>query len=217
MTSKAHPLFQERRGLIAETSGTWGLVLPAKTLNVPCSPPQSSYNQRMFDLRATLLKASDALQKRNVAHALIGGFALAFHGINRATADVDFLADGTNRAEILQALQNEGFILRFESSEVLQFTGIGNLDILLANRPISQQMLKDAILQQNLPVYLLRVEDIIGLKIQAYINDPSRELQDKADIQQLMNRHPGLDWQRVKNLADIFDQWPTIEKLRNKP
>lgn len=171
----------------------------------------------MFDLRATLFKASDALKKQNIAHALIGGFALAFHGINRATADIDFLADGTKRSEILQALQSEGFVLRFESPEVLQFSGIGNLDILLANRPISQQMLKDATLQQAVPVYLLRVEDIIGLKIQAYINDPSRELQDKADIQLLIKRHPNLDWQHVKKLAEIFNEWPTIVKLRGMP
>ncbi|MCM2280717.1 MAG: hypothetical protein NDI61_02590 [Bdellovibrionaceae bacterium] len=170
----------------------------------------------MLDLRTTLITASDALKQQNIAHALIGGFALAFHGINRATADIDFLADGTKRSEILNALKSAGFVLHFESPEVLQFTGPGNLDILLANRPISQQMLKDANLQKKLAVYVLRAEDIIGLKIQAYINDPSRELQDKADIQQLLKRHPNLDWSRVKKLADIFDQWPTIEALRSK-
>jgi hypothetical protein len=42
----------------------------------------------MFDLRTTLLKATEALRKEQIAHALIGGFALAFHGINRATADL---------------------------------------------------------------------------------------------------------------------------------
>lgn len=170
----------------------------------------------MFDLRATLLNSSAALKKQNIAHALIGGFALSLHGINRATADVDFLADGTKRTEILKTLQDEGFSLRFESTEVLQFTGPGNLDILLANRPVSQQMLRDAILQKRLPIYLLRVEDIIGLKIQAYTNDPSRELQDKADIQQLMKHHPDLDWPRVKKLADMFDQWSMIESLRSR-
>jgi hypothetical protein len=32
-------------------------------------------------------------------HALIGGLALALWGINRATGDVDFLAEAAQRAE----------------------------------------------------------------------------------------------------------------------
>lgn len=170
----------------------------------------------MFDLRSTLLTASQALKSRNIKHALIGGFALAFHGINRATADIDFLADGTTRAEILDALLKAGFTLRFESPEVLQFGGIGHLDILLANRPLTMQMLKDAEFKSHVPIYVLRAEDLIGLKIQAYINDSSRELQDKADIQKLIKTHSTLDWERIKLYADLFDQWNVIEHLRTR-
>jgi hypothetical protein len=169
-----------------------------------------------FDLRATLASASQSLQKQGIRHALIGGFALAFHGINRATADIDFLADGSKRSEILIALQAAGFKLRFESAEVLQFEGSGDLDILLANRPLSHQMLSDAELRSEIPIYVLKIEDIIGLKIQAYVNDSNRELQDKADIQQLLKQHPGLDWERVKRYADLFNQWDSIEVLRDK-
>jgi predicted nucleotidyltransferase len=59
-------------------------------------------------------------------------------------------------------------------------------------------------------------EDLIGLKIQAYKNDPRRELQDRADIQRLIETTPSLDWERIKDYADLFSEWPTIEDLRRR-
>lgn len=167
----------------------------------------------MFDLRKTLNLAHSVLDKNQVRHALIGGFALAIYGNHRATSDIDFLADGAKKELIKSALQAEGFILNFESAEVLQFTGPGFLDILLANRPLSQEMLKSSVINPSLGVYVLRAEDIIGLKIQAYKNDFSRELQDKADIQKLLE-NPNLDFQLVKKYADLFGEWETIERLK---
>jgi hypothetical protein len=170
----------------------------------------------MQSLRVTLQSASSALKAANIEHALIGGFALAFYGINRATADIDFMADGAKKAEILAALTGAGFALIHETKEVLQFSGAGHLDVLLANRPLSRQMLKSAIYHQNVPIYVLAPEDIIGLKIQAYKNDPSRELQDKADIQALLTKNRELDWERIGSYADLFGERAAVEKLRGE-
>lgn len=167
----------------------------------------------MINLRKTLNDAHYVLAQAGVTHALIGGFALAAYGQHRATADIDLLADGSKKEIIKSELVKKGFLLKHETEEVLQFSGTGFLDILLANRPISQDMLMRAELNQELGVYILKAEDIIGLKIQAYKNDSSRELQDKADIQKLLAL-PDLDIQRVKKYADLFGEWPTIEKLR---
>lgn len=62
------------------------------------------------------------------------------------------------------------------------------------------------------PIFILKPEDIIGLKIQAYKNDASRELQDKADIQKLL-AWPKINLVEVKKYADLFCEWPVIEKL----
>lgn len=167
----------------------------------------------MIDLRKTLLAASQVMNREGIKHALIGGFALAAYSINRATADVDFLADGSRRRDIISSLSSIGFHLRFEAAEVLHFSGPGALDILLANRPASLQMLEDSRLESSLSVRVLRAEDIIGLKIQAYVNEPARELQDKADIQRLLVSQRGLDLARIKKYADLFDQWLVIKKL----
>lgn len=167
----------------------------------------------MFDLRKTLTLASDCLNAEGIEHALIGGFALAVHGINRATADIDFLADGKKEGVIISSLQKAGFKLLNQTPDVLQFQGIGNLDIILANRPFTQKMLEMAQKSDRLPVRVLAPEDIIGLKIQAYKNDPNRELQDKADIQALISKFSSLDWKRIKIYADLFDEWTALNKM----
>lgn len=167
----------------------------------------------MINLRKTLIDAHSALESEGITHALIGGFALAVYGYHRATADIDLLADGTKKDSIKKALLNKGYRVQFESAEILQFTGPGFIDILLANRPLSQEMLKRAQPNSSLGVYVLKAEDIIGLKIQAYKNDSSRELQDKADIQRLLAL-PNLEIDMIKKYADLFGEWSTIEKLR---
>lgn len=167
----------------------------------------------MINLRKTLNDAHQTLDAAGVSHALIGGFALAVYGVHRATADIDLLADGSKKDLIKKTFTDAGYSLVHESAEVLQFTGPGFIDILLANRPLSQQMLRHSLLNSTLGVYVLKPEDIIGLKIQAYTNDPSRKLQDQADIQSLL-QVPGVDFGVVKKYADLFDQWPEIEKIR---
>jgi predicted nucleotidyltransferase len=169
----------------------------------------------MINLRKTLNDAHKALQDAGVSHALIGGFALASYGQHRATSDIDLLADGTQKEMIKNVLIKSGFSLRYESNEVLQFDGVGFLDILLANRPLSLEMLHRANLSQDLNVHILKAEDIIGLKIQAYKNDSARELQDKADIQKLL-KLPNLEIDLIKKYADLFHEWPTIQNLIGK-
>ncbi len=169
----------------------------------------------MINLRKTLNDAHIALQTAGVSHALIGGFALASYGQHRATSDIDLLAEGSKKEVIKDALLKNGFVLRHESNEVLQFTGTGFLDILLARRPLSLEMLRRANLSTDLNIYILKPEDLIGLKIQAYKNDATRELQDKADIQKLLQL-PNLEIEVIKKYADLFGEWSVIENLQGK-
>jgi len=166
----------------------------------------------MIELRKTLDLVHRLLSDNSIEHALIGGFAMAVYGYHRATSDIDLLADGQSKNEIKNILTQNGFKLVFESDEVLQFTGLGFVDILLANRPLSLQMLKQARKDSGLNIYVIQPEDIIGLKIQAYKNDSSRELQDKADIQNLL-KLKNLDYSLIKKYADLFNEWDVIKKL----
>lgn len=169
----------------------------------------------MQSLRNTLRLATEALDGVGVDCALIGGLAMAGLGVHRATMDVDLLIDGGQREVARSALQAAGFELQAETPEVLHFTGAGALDLLLANREPTQDMLRRARVLEPVQVRCVGAEDIIGLKIQAYVNNPKRMLQDKADIAALIEKHSDLDWARVKRYADLFDQWTAIEKIRS--
>jgi len=167
----------------------------------------------MNQLRQTLELANRLLSSNKIQFALIGGFALGAHGIHRATKDIDLLVDGSKKAKVKELLLGAGFKVFYESEELLQLDGIGYLDILFANRPLSLEMLqqsKSGLALMGVPV--VSKEAIIGLKIQAFKNDSSRSLQDKADIQVLMKSN-GIDLVAVKKYADLFEAWPEIEEL----
>jgi hypothetical protein len=57
---------------------------------------------------------------------------------------------------------------------------------------------------------------LIGLKIQAYKNDSSREFQDKADIQFLIKTQADLNWDLIKSYADLFEEWEVINEIKAK-
>ena len=118
----------------------------------------------MINLRKTLSDVHSILNDEGVAHALIGGFALAVYGNHRATVDIDFLAEGSKKDLIKKSLTAKGFILKYESDDVLQFTGVGFVNIILANHPLSREMLNQAIQNKELGLHVLRAEDIIGFR-----------------------------------------------------
>ena len=147
---------------------------------------------------------------------MIGGLGLACYGSTRATVDMDLLIYEEDKLKVQELLSQNGFNLQNESEEVLQFSGMGYVDLLIARRPISRNILK--LSNQNGPegINFVRAEDLIGLKIQAYINDSTREFQDKADIQFLIDSQDKLDGQLIKEYADLFSEWEVINEIRKK-
>ena len=169
-----------------------------------------------MNLRQTLKLAHTLLSDANIDHALIGGLALATYGSTRATVDLDLLIHESDALKAKELLLKNGFTIDHESPEVIQFKGMGYVDLLLARRPISQKMLFEAHKSGPEGIKVLKPEDIIGLKIQAYKNNSKRELQDKADIQFLIESDDKLDWERIKSYADLFDEWEVISELKAK-
>ena len=167
-------------------------------------------------LESQLKLIHSELERNNIPHALIGAFAMAGHGVHRATNDIDFLIEESTKVKVKELLVALGFEVFFESSEVLQFTGAGNIDFLFAQRPLTLEMLKHAGSKKVLGIDCVNAEDLIGLKIQAYKNSPKREFQDKADIQHLIENNPNLDWDVVKKYADLFQEWPVIAEIKDR-
>jgi DNA repair ATPase RecN len=169
-----------------------------------------------MSLKDTLSTATEMLKTESIAHALIGGFALAAYGVARATQDIDLLVDGSDHQKVKQLMMTAGFKVVHESNEVLQLSGIGQLDLLFANREATQKMLATAKVFNQFPVPVVALEDLIALKIQAYVNDPKREFQDKADILALLQNNPNANYDIIKKYADLFEQWSAIEDIKTK-
>ena len=151
-----------------------------------------------------------------IDHAIIGGLALAAHGVQRFTNDIDFILDGENRLKVKSVLAAKGFKLHFESPDVLQFVGDVDVDIILANRPMSRAMLQNARVLKPFKVKTVGIEALIGLKIQAYCNNHKREYKDKGDIASLISSGQPIDWQLVQKYADLFGEWKAIQEIKEK-
>jgi len=168
-------------------------------------------------VRRTLELARDSLVSKRVSFAVIGGLALAAYGVGRPTFDVDLLVDGAQREEAERALvQDAGFEVFFSSPEVLQLSGHGALDLLFAHRPPTRAMLAAARPNGPLGTPCVRPEDLVGLKIQAMVNDPRRALRDRADMLELFRGRPDLDWDAIKKYAEVFGRWNEIQALRRQ-
>lgn len=167
-----------------------------------------------MEIQDTLNLAASTLKTANIGFALIGGFALAAHGVVRATQDIDLLVDGKKKEETKKVLLQAGFSLSYGNAEVMHLSGKGQLDILFANRELTSDMIRRARPINGFPVSVVSAEDLIGLKIQAYKNDSKREFKDKADIQSLLEQREDLDDELIKKYADLFGEWEFIRRLK---
>jgi len=129
------------------------------------------------------------LNNNKINYALMGGIALGFLGSDRITKDIDILVDVNDREKIKNILSKNFYNLFYESENVLQFISdlkiFGELDIIIAKNKYTKNMLKRARIIQinnNIKLYLLQPEDIIGLKLQAIKNDSERYNKDIEDI-----------------------------------
>jgi len=125
-----------------------------------------------------------------------------------------------------------GFLFESFEKEHIRFALIGGLalhasgvtrttedvDFLIARRRYALAMLDRSI---PLPVlggrFTARVvapEDLIGLKVQSSINDPSRADHDRADIRNLMrNNLKNLDLDRIKEYYALFGKEDEFSQL----
>lgn len=166
------------------------------------------------------------LDEAGVRYALIGGLAVALRGVQRTTFDLDFLLMLSDLEAAHRVLEKEGYRRVFQSKDVSHYEKPGamldRVDILHAFRGPSLGMLDRA---ERLPlagactIPVLQVEDIIGLKIQASVNNPARVLGDWNDIHRLV-RHAAeeslpLRWDLIADYLAIFRLDAKMTELRS--
>ena len=161
-------------------------------------------------------------RKYNIRYALMGGFALHAAGYTRATEDLDVLILKEDILKVKKLLLGLGYDIAHESGDVINFAGalreLGQIDFLLAHRSYTKNMLKRAreceILKGQFKVKVIAPEDIIGLKIQASTNDPSRNSRDLADIEEILKRHADkMDLELLREYFLLFNREKELDDL----
>lgn len=178
-----------------------------------------------MDFALVIQKVVGALEAQGIRYALIGGFAMGLRGVQRATMDLDFvlmLEDVEKADEILRGF---GYQRVFYSPNVSQYESAdrdwGRIDILHAFRGPTLSMIERA---QPMPLFddftirVVHTEDIVGLKVQALVNNPARQTKDWADIRMLLEaagqQKVVIDWELVAEYLRIFHLEGKLTELK---
>ena len=178
-----------------------------------------------MDFVKVIAEVVGELEREQVRYALIGGFAMALRGVQRATMDLDFilLLDDLPRTDLV--LTKFGYRRAFHSENVSHYLSAesawGRIDILHAFRAPSMAMLgrADTIeIAEGVALKVAQSEDIIGLKVQALTNDMERAEQDWHDIRMLIRaaRESGasLDWELIGGYLELFKMEARLGELK---
>lgn len=177
-----------------------------------------------MNFRVVLTNLLSAFEEESIRYALIGGYALGLWGVSRGTVDLDFLVDRDSLPALGGIMARLGYVVHHRSENVSQYmagqTHLGSIDFLHAFRAPTQRMLASAAsktIYGNITIKVVRVEDLIGLKVQAIANNPARKVMDLADISSLLCIHgPTLDWQLLDDYFSLFNKEDLLAELKEQ-
>jgi hypothetical protein len=178
-----------------------------------------------LDFKAVTKTLVAQFRDKDIAYALIGGYAVGLWGVPRGTVDMDFLVRREDMPKVDDIMKSLGYEIRFTSENVTQYVSplmmFGEIDYLHAFREKSLIMLQRAVektlFQDGVSIKVLLPEDLIGLKVQAFANNKEREPLDLHDIETLMKLHDKvMDWDLIEEYFEIFESVPLFLELKRK-
>lgn len=178
-----------------------------------------------MDFKLVLERLLTGFQEKDIRYALLGGMALGAWGVPRGTVDIDFLVhfDDMSKADAL--MQSLGYECRYRTENVSQYMSplqvFGEVDFLHAFRTPSLSMIQRAedrkIFDGTVSVKVLKIEDLIGFKVQAMANNQSRIDRDMVDIESLLALHAStVDWTVIEAYFTLFALGSLCMELRRK-
>ncbi len=174
---------------------------------------------------ATLSAVGERLDRAGCRWAVIGGVAMGFYGVPRATVDIDLLLDCAYAPRLEMLLGDLGYRISFAWEESSHFASeraeCCPLDVLHARRPHSLGMLERAHrleLREGGPaVPVVELEDLFGLKVQAMVNDPARRRGELVDMRALLEaavaREAKPDLARIREYFALFGEEHELTEL----
>ncbi len=139
--------------------------------------------------------------------------------------DLDFLVQRDDLDKLHIVLTTLGYQRYVQTENVSQYRHAealwGSVDIVHAFRKAALGMLSRA---KSYPIFggaqevrVVDPEDVIGLKVQAMVNDPDRRPQEMADIERIMAAYgQRLDWLRIEEFYELFDLSDDAKRLRGR-
>ena len=167
-----------------------------------------------MNFRRVLDTVGRFLSNRGYRYALVGAFALHAYGISRATSDLDLIVEADARAELISFLESLGYETLHASAgysnHLHALLALGRIDCIYVEGRTADRLFEGAKEMgafQGIKVRVPRPEHLCAMKVLAMKNDPSRALQEMADIQHLLEL-PEIDEGEVRG---YFERHGLIE------
>ena len=168
------------------------------------------------ELVAQLRELHAALTASELAYCLIGGVAVNAYGRVRGTLDLDLMIYSEAASQAQQIVESLGFRSLAPGDDIASYVrGNTRLDFLIARRPIARDLLARAgtIEFGGDAIPVIPIEGLLGLKIQAFNDNPSR-LQDLDDIVQLVRLHRDrLNLDELRRYFRLFDRESVLDDI----
>ena len=161
------------------------------------------------------------LEKHGYRYGVIGGIALASHGLPRTTIDVDLVVDSAAQDDLIRFLESRGYETlnrsRGYSNHLHSDPGWGGLDFVYVGGDTADRLFAACRPMQGpggLEVPVPKPEHLAALKVLAMKNDPQRTFQEMADIRFLLTL-PGVDRKEIRDYFErqgLTDRYDELER-----
>ena len=177
-----------------------------------------------MEFARVLREITEYLDSQRQRYALIGGHGLATYGLSRSTLDLDLVVDSDAQTGVVAFLGSGTFLAKTYHYPFLEGLGYetlhrssgysnhlhpeanrGRVDFVYVRGETAQQLFSSAKARRGpagIEIPVPSPEHLAAMKVLAMKNDPSRRLQELADIRFLLQL-PGTDRARVR---DYFEQ-----------
>jgi hypothetical protein len=174
-----------------------------------------------LDFGTVFALVSGFLDEKGYRYAVIGAVAIAAYGLPRTTVDLDLVVEASAQDDLIGFLESRGYETLHRSSGYSNHRhkdpDWGSLDFVYVGAETSHELFAAVQLREGLRGSLMplpKPEHLAALKVLAMKNDPSRTLQDMADIRFLVNL-PGVDRKEIRSYFDrhgMKDWFDELEK-----
>lgn len=172
---------------------------------------------RVSRLVAQLSELLQRFAQQGIRHAAIGGIAVNVHGYSRATHDVDFLIHSDDEAALHALMLDLGYVEIDRRTDLSSYVrNDERADFVHARRETSRRLLQGAkrVAYGDLDLPVVSAEGLLGFKIQAFSDDPSR-LQDLVDMLELARAGgTDLNWDELRGYFALFGREDLLDELR---